>query len=340
MLWKAVVSPTQGDVHVNRPLTNVSIAFIQSADNFVASQVFRNINSPSKSDNYFSYPRGEFNRVAMKLRAPATESAGAAYKVEKEVFNTEVLALHKDVDDQIRANQDQPISLDMEATRFLSLQGMLKKEVDWADNFFKTGLWSFEADGEAARSADFSLTEAANNNLVYWNNAASSPIEDVDLAVRTVQENTGFRPNVLVLARPVYDILKNHSDIIGRLDRGQTTGPAMARREALAALFEMDRILIMDGVQNTAAEGVADAHSFIGGKHALLAYVPGAPGILTPAAGYTFSWTGYVGAGEMGVRMKRFYRNELSAMRNEIEMAYDMKLVSADLGCFFNGIVQ
>ena len=261
-MWKSVISPTQGDVHVNRPLTNVSIAFMQSADNFVASQVFRNINSAMKSDLYYTYPRGEFNRVAMRLRGPATESAGASYKVDKDNFATEVFALHKDVDDQVRATQDSPINLDMEATRFLSLQGMLKKEIDWADSFFKTGLWTFEADGDAARSANLSLTAAANNNLVYWNNASSSPIEDVDFAVRTVQENTGFRPNVLVLGRPVYDILKNHSDIIGRLDRGQTTGPAIARREALAALFEMDRILIMDGVQNTAAEGVADAHSF------------------------------------------------------------------------------
>ena len=339
-MWKSVISPTQGDVHVNRPLTNVSIAFMQSAENFVAGQVFPDIPSGMKSDIFFTYPRGEFNRVAMKLRAPATESAGASYKVAKDNFATEVFALHKDVDDQIRATQDRPINLDMEATRFLSLQGMLKKEIDWADNFFKTGLWSFEADGAAARSANLSLTAAANNNLVYWNNASSSPIEDVDFAVRTVQENTGFRPNVLVLGRPVYDTLKNHADIIGRLDRGQTTGPAIARREALAALFEMDRILIMDGVQNTAAEGVADAHSFIGGKHALLAYVPDSPGILTPASGYSFSWTGYVGAGGMGVRMKRFYRPELSAMRNEIEMAYDMKRVAADLACFFNGIVQ
>ena len=143
-----------------------------------------------------------------------------------------------------------------------------------------------------------------------------------------------------MLGRPVYDTLKNHADIIGRLDRGQTAGPALARRDALAALFEMDRILIMDGVENTASEGVTDSHSFIGGKHALLAYVPGAPGVMTPAAGYTFSWNGYLGAGDMGVRMKRFYMDELSSWRVENEMAYDMKIISADLGCFFLSIVQ
>ena len=61
---------------------------------------------------------------------------------------------------------------------------------------------------------------------------------------------------------------------------------------------------------------------------------------MTPAAGYTFSWNGYLGAGDMGVRMKRFYMDELSSWRVENEMAYDMKIISADLGCFFLSIVQ
>ena len=46
---KSIHSPSRGDVHVNRPLTNMSVAFMQSAENFVASRVFANINSASRA---------------------------------------------------------------------------------------------------------------------------------------------------------------------------------------------------------------------------------------------------------------------------------------------------
>ena len=36
-------NPTASDVHVNRPLTNISIAYTQDASTFVADKVFPNI---------------------------------------------------------------------------------------------------------------------------------------------------------------------------------------------------------------------------------------------------------------------------------------------------------
>ena len=96
----------------------------------------------------------------------------------------------------------------------------------------------------------------------------------------------------------------------------------------------------MDAIQNTANEGAAASHSFIGGKHAMLCYAAPSPGIMTPTAGYTFSWTGHVGAGEEGVRIKRFRMEENASDRIEGEMAFVQKRVSADLGAFFEGIVQ
>ena len=176
--------------------------------------------------------------------------------------------------------------------------------------------------------------------MLYWNDASSTPIEDVRLLKRIVLEETGFMPNILTLGRPVFDVLVDHGDIVGRLDRGQSVGPAMANRESLAALFEVEQVLVMDAIQNTAREGQGANHSFIGGKHALLSYRPASPGILTPSAGYTFGWNGYLGASDDGIRIKRFRMERLASDRIEAEMAYDQKLISADLGAFFNGIVQ
>ncbi len=45
--------PTREDVHVDAVLTNISIAFIQAAENFIASRVFPIIVVDKQSDKYF-----------------------------------------------------------------------------------------------------------------------------------------------------------------------------------------------------------------------------------------------------------------------------------------------
>lgn len=338
--------PSRSDVHVNRPLTNISIAFVQSVDNFVAARVFPNVPVNKKSDVFFEYDRGEFNRDEMKERAPGTESAGGTYDIGNDTYFARTRAYHRDIPDEVRDNADDPINLDREATIFVTTKGLIKREVTWVAQFFQSGdpgdTWTFDVDGAASAStpANFDPTDAANNQKLFWDDASSTPIEDVRQGRRFVLESTGFMPNTLTIGRPVFDTLLDHPDIVGRLDRGQTVGTAMVTRESLAALFELEQVLVMDAVQNTAAEGITSVHAFIGGKHALLSYRPRAPGIMTPSAGYTFSWTGRIGSGNDGMRIKRFRMDQLESDRIEIDMSYDQKKISADLGYFFGDIVQ
>ena len=337
----AVIQPSRGDVHVNRPLTNISIAYMQSKSNFIARRVFQNMPVSSQADVYFTYDRGEFNRNEARDRAPGTETAGGTHKIGTEAYYCRVIGFHEDVADQVRANQDSPINLDRDATEFVTHKGLIKCEKDWATKYFATNVWTFEVEGAATPSTMLSPTGTSANDIRFWDDANSTPIEDVRRAKTYMGEETGFRPQVMVIGRKVYDVLVDHGDIIGRLDRGQTPGgPAMAMVDSLAALFELDEILVMDAIENTSNRGEDADHSFIGGDHALLCYRPPRPGMMTPAAGYTFSWTGYVGAGKDGIRIKRFRMEETASDRVEMEMAYDQKLISADLGYFFKDIVN
>lgn len=328
------MQPTPGDVHVNTPLTNISIAFMQKAESFIGTRAFPNIPVQKQSDAFYTYDRGYFNRDEMKERADATESEGSGYDVNADgVYYCKVYAFHKDVSDRMRSNADAALNPDREATAFVTQKALIKREKLFATSYFQPGIWSFQRTGHAS-------TEDATNT-VFWNNAASDPIERVRTAKRTVLESTGFMPNKLVLGRAVFDVLLDHPDVIDRLKYGQTAGqPAMADRNRLAQLFEVDEILVSDAIQNTAVEGAANAHSFILGKHALLCYAAPSPGLMTPSAGYTFSWNGYMGAGAEGTRIKQFRMEQLEADRIEIQMAMVCKLIAADLGFFWNAIVQ
>jgi hypothetical protein len=328
------MNPTPGDVHVNTPLTNISIAYIQNAANFVAARVFPNIPVGKQSDRYYTYERGDFNRDEMTERAPGTESAGGGYNIDSTpTYYAPVYAFHKDVHDQMRANADSVLAPDREATIFVTQKAMIKREKLFVGKFFAGGLWTHDKDGVAS---------GENNTSTFrqWNDAASTPIENIRNAKRAVMESTGFEPNKLVLGRAVYDALCDHPDLVDRIKYGQTAGgPAMTTRMVMAQLFEVDEILVMNAVENTAKEGQTASHSFIGGKKALLVYAAPEPGIMTPTAGYTFSWTGLLGAGAAGGRIKSFRMENLSSDRVEIEMSFDQKLVSADLGYFFDSIV-
>lgn len=327
------MNPTPGDVHVNTPLTNISIAFLQNSANFVASRVFPNIPVSKQSDRYYTYDRGDFNRDEMQERAPATESAGGGYRLDNTpTYFANRYSFHKDIPDEVRANADAVLNPDREATAFVTHKALIKREKLFVSKFFGTGLWGTDYTGVSSG--------ASGTDILQWNDANSTPIESIRAAKRSIAESTGFEPNKLVLGRAVYDALLDHPDIIDRLKYGQTAGGvANTSTSDLAALFKVGEILVMNAVENTGKEGQANSHSFIGGKNALLCYAADTPGLMTPTAGYTFSWTGLLGAGAEGNRIKSFRMENIGADRVEIDMCFDQKLVSADLGQFFSGIV-
>lgn len=326
-------NPTIGDVHVNAPLTNISIAFIQGAENFVADRIFPNIPVVKQSDRYYTYERGDFNRDEMEERAPGSESKGGDYNIDNTPnYFAPVYAFHRDVADQIRANADPMLNLDNEATIYVTQKGLLRREKLWANKHFTTTVWADDIDGV--------VSSPGAGEVLQWNDAAATPLEDITAGRTVIKKSTGFDPNKLVIGREVWDSLKNNPSIIDRIKYGQTAGsPAKVTREAVAGLMELDEILVMNAIENTANEGATPVHSFIGGKSALLTYAAPSPGLMTPSAGYTFSWTGLAGAGQTGGRIKRFRMEPLESDRVEIQMSFDQKVVSVDMGYFFATIV-
>jgi hypothetical protein len=152
----------------------------------------------------------------------------------------------------------------------------------------------------------------------------------------TMAKSTALRPTDLVLGPEVWNKLQDHPDFLDRIKYTQT---GVVGTDLLARLLQIDRVHIAWAIKNTSPEGVAAAYDFHHGKNALLLYRPGSAGLNTPSAGYTFIWTGLFGAGENGIRIKRFRMEPIASDRIEAEEALDQKVVSADLGYFYSGAV-
>ena len=71
--------PTQNSVHLDKLLTNVSIAYLQNPDSFIAGRVFPVLPVSKQSDKYLYLDAADFNRDEMKVRADSSESAGGNF---------------------------------------------------------------------------------------------------------------------------------------------------------------------------------------------------------------------------------------------------------------------
>lgn len=256
--------PTPTDVHINAPLTNISVAYIQAQSAFIAAQVFPIVRVNKQSDLYFRYSKADWHRDEAQERAPATESAGGGWRMDTDDYFARVYAYHKDVDDQTRANADMPIEMDRDATEFVTQKLLLRREKVWSNTYFQAGIWGIDLQGVAAAPGA--------GQFLQWDQANSTPIEDVTTQAIAIAEQTGFRPNRLVLTPYVYNVLRHHPDV---LDRIKYTQRGVVTTEILAALFDVEQVVIPWGIENIEAEGLPEVEQFVFGKHAPLATLKG-----------------------------------------------------------------
>lgn len=312
--------PTINQVHIDGPLTNVSIAYRNRQEGgYVAPYVFPRVPVSKQSDLYWIWNKGDWLRGGMKKRAPATESVGGGISLTTGSYRADVWALHFDLADQILANADPGIDLRTAGTEWLQQQAMITREQDWVNNWFTSGKWGTDATG-FDKWDDYVLSDPGDQ------------IETAKVAIKSV---TGLEPNTLVVGRQVLAKLKFHPLI---QDQYKYTSAEAITETLLARYFGVDRLLVAGAIQNTGAEGGADSYSFIAGKHALLCYVTPSPALITPSAGYTFVWSAYGSAGA-GV-MKSFRMEAKESERLEIQNAWADAIVGSDLGYFWPSVVS
>jgi hypothetical protein len=323
-------SPSQSDLHVNVPLTNVSIAYMQSSDAYIADKVFPKVPVKKQSDLYWKYSKSDWRRTDAARRAPSTESKGVGWNMDTDQYFAHVYAVHKDIDDQLRSNADSNFNLDRDATEFITNQLLLKRDLDWNASYFAPGVWAKDL--------------AGGTDFTKWSDAGSDPIGDVAEWILDFRRLTGFAPNKMVLGAEVMKALKQHPDII---DRIKYTQKGIVTEDLIATLFNVAELYtsyatVATGPQidDARSQDAAATFDFISNsKSILLAYAPAGPSLMTPSAGYTFTWTGYLGGNAEGVKVKRFRMESIASDRVESEMTYDMKVVAKDLGTFAKDVV-
>lgn len=330
---------TPSAVHIDAPLTNLTIAFLQDANGFIADRVFPKVSVAKKTDKYYIYNRADFNRTGqVQPRAPRTQAPRVGMTLSTDTYSADVYSLATDFDFQTLANEDAALDIRAAGAQMLTHQLLIDREIKWANTYFAGGVWGTDWDGVAS--------SPSATQVIQWSDYTNStPIADVTKIMRTVQlKSGGFKPNVMVVGKEVRDVLVNHPTILARLNGGATvTNTALVTDAKLAEIFGVEEFMVMETVKNTAAEGLTESNSFIGGKLAGFYYRPRSSGLMIPSAGYTFTWDELENASGHGIAIKS-YRGDYLAIDGiaevlEANMAYDHKVVSADLGAVIDSVI-
>ena len=322
----------------NLYLTNMSIAQFQKPDDFVAYKLFPIIPVAQPMSSFYKFPKEALARINMALKPAFGSVPPAVWGQDEDSYSVQVYQGMWGVD-QLSARPfavaGAPGASDPKVAKALvaAEQTKLFMDVQFAEKFFKAGVWANEYSG---------VSEVPGGNQFYqFDNANSDPIKFID-GLKTQMKREGRRtPNKLALGAKAYEALKNNPAIIERIKySGSSANPAMVNQNVLAQLFGLDEVLVLESTYNAAALGEeANMQYVCDEKGMLLCYTTGRPAIDEPSAGYIFAWD-MLGSGQhMAIT------NFLGAPGTHSEFveslcAFDMKKVSTDLAVYCKDCVS
>lgn len=259
--------PKSADIHRNRPLENISIAF--KNDRLIASQLSTTVPVLHESDTYYVYSRDSLI-LPITARGNGAQANEATWNVSTSSYVLTEHSLKSLVTDRDRDNADTPIKLDIDTTEYLTEKILMRREVALQILVQTTTTW--------ANNTSLTTTLA-------WNTSSTNIITQLDSAASMIAQSSGKLPNCVAMNDQVYRVAKENTSTV---DRVKYTSADSIGPEVLARLFTVDRVLVAGGIINNAEENTGvDTMAFIWADHVFMGYVESAPGLKKASALYT-----------------------------------------------------
>lgn len=313
-------------------LTNMALSYYQNSANYFAKAIFPICPVQLSSDNYYIFSKEDLLRDNWTRKPAYGKVAPAVVSESTGTYNCTVDQMIMGID-QIRQTDLQrrmgPSIRDpkQQRTKTIAEQANIHQDVQFANSFFKSGVWNNEWSGVAASPSGKQFIKFSDDN--------SEPIKFVDERKTAMHESTGRTPNRLALGANVFNALKEHPAILERVKYGgSTANPASVTEKVLAELFGVEKLVVLKSIYNKANMGEDENMSFIGDPNAfMLAYATNSPAVDEPSAGYIFTWD-MLGNGQILPILN--YLGESGTHTEYVEglMANDMKKTSDDLAVF------
>lgn len=308
--------PIQGPIHVDRPLTNISIGY--KSEGLVADQIFPTVPVKKETDLYYIFDKANSMRTPESLRANGAEANEDSLVLSTASYRIEEHALKDLITKRDRDNAEDSLGLEMATVEDLTDKILREREVDAASLLFTNGNWDNES----------SLAAAAAWSA---NTSVSNPILNADSAASTINQQAGVRPNLCVLDFRTWLAAKEHTSVVQRV---MYTSAESVTEAILARLFGVARLLVASGSHNADDEGLPAAMQHIWTDSAWFGYVAPSPGIKRLSALYAFKKS----AG--GVEVRRWMDDPRKGEWFEVGHMYDQLAPASDAGYLVVNTVQ
>jgi hypothetical protein len=222
------------------PLQNVSIQYRNAG--YIGDRVFPIIDTANPKAKITKYLKGAWFRNEAALRAAGARAKRGSFPTTEVSLSTNEFAFAKEVTDEDRKNAALPnapaLKPEMDAIEFASDKIDLYKEVVVAQNIKDTTWIDGNATGEDAEG----LWAASGSNTF---------LADINTGQKAIQAATGLKANVLVIDYGTFMSLKAEATL---LDKIKYTQRGVLTVDLLAALLELEEVLIGEALVNTAKE--------------------------------------------------------------------------------------
>lgn len=277
---------------------------------YVATKVFPVINVASQAGNFGKIPLEQLLQERETLR-----NSGSGYARSNWNFSPATYATAEHGAEEVLDDRDLKLYADyFDAAQISTLRAfssvLRNAEARVADAVFNATTWS-----------GGSLTTVVTNE---WDDATNAvPITDVEAAVSKVYDGSGLWANALVINRRVFRNLRNCEQIIERINSSGAGSPSKASdvtEAMLAAVFDLEHIIVAGTSKNSATEGAAPVPTQIwSSEYAMVCKIANSGDMREPCIGRTFHWAedGSVIGGMVESYREEARRGEVIRVRHE-----------------------
>lgn len=337
------VMPLNQESYVDELASNLVIAAMGPDDLFVHDRVAGVVPVQKQTGLYMSIVEDDFFRTSAAVvgpDAPAPE-VGFHYNPNNR-YDCWMRRIKTRISKETLVNASNVIDPVRDASRLLARQMKYRKELDFLGSYVRPGVWTGFAgiDGTVVQDFDVSNAQSVSNPRGYskgqWNLPSSQPILDIQYLQDEAMARTSYKPKTLLLSKDVASCLKNHPSILERIQYSQK---GIITWDLIAEVFEVDEIIVMEAVFNSAQEGQLKQMGFMSKNCALLLYKSPAPAINEPSSIYCFSWTGNPDANGLSGVVTTWFDNDRRSTVYEAAAGYDFKVTGSDFGIYLKNVL-
>jgi hypothetical protein len=255
-------------------MSQVSVAWPNAG--LVGQELFPSVVVRKQTDKYYIFGREAWLPESGDVRAPGSEANEIpGLQVSTDQYYAQEHALQIAVTDEERDNADAPLAPDRDATELVTSRIMLGREVAMMTL--------------ATTAANYSSTSTVTlSGTQQWNDYVNSdPIFDLRNAKTQIHNRIFLDPTVAVIPYLAMVTLEDHPDFLERIKYSER---AIFSPELLQAILGLGKVVVPGVGFNSANAGQPATLGYLWPKSAILAYVPGRPGLRIPAYGYEFQW--------------------------------------------------